>query len=158
MEYHQINVRVRLVVIKNGRVLTQFKKKGNFYHYIGGHLEYGETIMEACIRETKEECGDDVQFKFQKILYIRDFIRPKENEHSVELFILGEIDKHEELEKLPDPQHFDGSVWLTWLDVNNLPENLLPKALSAKLLKDFKGGFPKRGEYVGRMDNQQNHR
>ena len=152
MEGHQINVRVRLVVIKNGRVLTQFREKGNYYHYIGGHLEYGETIMEACIREAKEECGEEAQFKFQKILYIRDFIRPKENEHSIELFILGEIDKGEELEKLPDPQHPDGSVWLTWLDIDNLPENLLPKTLSAKLLKDFKGGFPEEGEYVGRMD------
>lgn len=152
MEYHQINIRVRLVVIKNSKVLTQFRKKGNFYHYIGGHLEYGETIMEACIRETKEECGNDVQFEFRKILYIRDFILPKENEHSVEFFILGEINKYEKLEKLFDPQHPDGSVWLTWLDINKLPENLLPKALSVKLLKDFKEGFPKEGEYVGRID------
>lgn len=152
MEYHRINIRVRLVVIKNGKVLTQFRQKGNFYHYIGGHLEYGETILEACTWETKEECGNEVQFKFRKILYIRDFILPEENEHSVELFILGEINKYEELEKLFDPQHPDGSVWLTWLDINNLPENLLPKALSAKLLKDFRDGFLKEGEYVGRLD------
>jgi ADP-ribose pyrophosphatase YjhB (NUDIX family) len=152
MEYHHINILVRLVVIKNGQVLTQFRKIGNFYHYIGGHLEYGETILEACIRETKEECGDDIQFKFRKILYIRDFIMPKENVHGVELFILGEINKHKELEGLPDPQHPDGSAVLAWLDINNLPENLLPKALSTKLLKDFKAGFPKEGEYVGRLE------
>jgi ADP-ribose pyrophosphatase YjhB (NUDIX family) len=152
MKQHQINIRVRLIVIKDGKLLVQFRKKQNFYHYIGGHLEYGETIKEACIRETKEECGNDVQFEFQKILYIRDFINPKEESgHSLELFILGDINKTEGLEKLLDPQHPDGSIWLTWLDIDNLPDNLLPKTLSAKLIKDFKDGFPQQGEYIGQI-------
>ena len=152
MENHQINLRVRLIVINNNKLLVQFRKKQNYYHYIGGHLEYGETIKEACIRETKEECGDDVQFEFQKIVYIRDFINLKEEGHSVELFILGNINKLEGLEKLPDPQHPDGSVWLTWLNINHLPDNLLPKSLSDKLLKDFKNGFPQQGEYIEGLD------
>jgi ADP-ribose pyrophosphatase YjhB (NUDIX family) len=152
MSSHQIDVRVRLIVIKNDRVLVQFRQKDNYYHYFGGHLDYGETIIDACVRETKEECGDDVDFEFKKILYIRDFIYPKNNEHSVELFILGEINKFEELEKHLDPQHPDGSIWLTWLDINNLPDNLFPKALSGKLLRDYNLNFPNQGEYVGRMD------
>lgn len=152
MSSHQIDVRVRLIVIKNNKVLVQFRQKDNYYHYFGGHLDYGETIIDACVRETKEECGDDVDFEFKKILYIRDFIHPESNEHSVELFILGEINKFEELEKHLDPQHPDGSIWLTWLDINNLPDNLLPKALSAKLLRDYNMKFPNQGEYVGRMD------
>jgi 8-oxo-dGTP pyrophosphatase MutT (NUDIX family) len=28
----------------------------------GGHVEYGETIAEAAVRETKEEVGMDTQF------------------------------------------------------------------------------------------------
>lgn len=151
MKQQQVNVIVRLIVIKNEKVLVQFRKKQNFYHYFGGHLEYGETIKEACIRETKEECGDNVQFEFKKVLYIRDFIHPEKDIHSLELFILGDINRIEGLEKLPDPQHPDGSVWLTWLDINNLPDNLLPKILSVKLLKDFKDGFPQQGEYIGQI-------
>jgi len=151
MENHKINVRLRIVVIKNDKLLVQYRQKHNYYHYIGGHLEYGETVLEGCIREVSEEC-DGAEFKFKKILYIRDFILPEENEHSLELFILGDLNKFEELEKLPDPQHPDGSIWCTWLDINNLPDNLYPHPLSQKLLADYKSGFQKEGEYVGRMD------
>jgi len=151
MENHLINVRLRIIVIKNDKLLVQYRQKHDYFHYIGGRLEYGETIMEGCNREVAEECNG-AKFELKKILYIRDFILPEENEHSVELFILGNIDKFEELEHLVDPQHLDGSVWCTWFDVNNLPDNLYPHPLSQKLLKDYKDGFPKEGEYIGRMD------
>lgn len=151
MENHQINVRLRLVVIKNGKLLVQYRQKHDYYHYIGGHLEYGETVLAGCLREAAEECAG-VLFKFKKVLYIRDFILPAENEHSVELFILGDINKFKELEHLFDPQHPDGSVWCTWLDINNLPDNLYPRPLSQKLLADYQTNFAKEGEYVGRMD------
>lgn len=115
-------------------------------------MEYGETIETACIRETKEECGENIEFNFEKILYIRDFIKPDENEHSVELFILGSLDKTDKLEGIKDPQHPDGSTWITWLNLDKLPSNLLPKTLSPKLLNDFNDGFPKEGEYIGEID------
>ncbi|KKQ41693.1 MAG: hypothetical protein US60_C0031G0003 [Microgenomates group bacterium GW2011_GWC1_37_8] len=149
---NKINVRVRLVIIHNRKVLVQYRKKWNYYHYTGGHLEYGETIKEACKRETREECGNDVNFDFKKILYIRDFIVPDENEHSVELFILGNINKTEKLDGLKDPEHPDGLVWLTWLDIDSLPNNLLPRTLSSKLLTDFNNEFPKDGEYIGEIE------
>jgi hypothetical protein len=43
-------------------------------------------------------------------------------------------------------------MWLTWLDVNDLPHNLYPKQLSKKLLEDYKNNFPNAGEYVGKWD------
>lgn len=152
MEDHKINVRLRLIIIKNEKILTQFTQKHNFYFYIGGHLEYGETIIDGCQREIVEECGEGTEFIFKKVLYIRDFIMPGDNEHSVELFILGDINKFEELEKRLDPQHPDGSMWNTWLDINNLPDNLLPKQLTVKLISDYKNNFSNSGEYIGRMD------
>jgi ADP-ribose pyrophosphatase YjhB (NUDIX family) len=152
MENNKINIRLRLVVIKDGKLLTQYRTDNNYYFYIGGHLEWGETILEACIRETAEEC-DGAKFEFKKILYIRDFLFPeRENEHSVELFVLGDINKFEELEHYLDPQHPNKDVWCTWLDINNLPDNLFPHALSKKILADYKNNFPREGEYIGRMD------
>jgi len=145
------NVRVRIIVTHNGKVLVQYRKKGKFYHYIGGHLEYGETIKAACIREVKEECGEDINFSFKKILYIRDFLDLENNDHATELFILGSIDKTDGLEGKKDPEHPDGSVWTTWLDMDNLPDNLLPNTLSKKLVKEYKKGFPDQGEYVGEV-------
>lgn len=152
MENHKINVRLRLIVIKNGKVLVQYRQNGDYFHYFGGHLEYGETILEGCIRETAEEC-DGAKFELKKILYIRDFLFPeKENEHSVELFILGDINKFEELEHWLDPEHPDNDVWCTWLDINNLPDNLLPHPLSQKLFKDYNSDFSISGEYLGKLE------
>ena len=151
MENHKINVRLRLIIIKSNKLLTQYSREHDFYFYIGGHLDYGETIIDGCQREIEEECGEGTKLKFKKVLYIRDFIMPEDNEHSVELFILGEINRFEELEKKLDPQHPDGSVWCQWLDMEKLPSNLLPGELTKKLKEDYKNNFPNSGEYVGRI-------
>lgn len=151
MENKKIKVRLRVVIIKEGKLLVQYRQKHDYFHYVGGHLEWGETILDGAMREIAEEC-DGAKLEFKKILYIRDFLFPEKEEHSVELFILGDIDKFEELEHHFDPEHSDKDVWCTWLDMDNLPENLLPHELSKKLLEDYKNNFPNQGEYVGRMD------
>ena len=69
MENHKINVRLRLIVIKNNKILVQYRQKHDFYHYFGGHLEYGETILEGCLRETAEEC-DGAIFDFKNVFGI----------------------------------------------------------------------------------------
>ena len=152
MNTHKINIRLRMIIIKNNKLLTTYTKNGDFYYYVGGHLEYGETILEGCKREIIEECGKGTEFTIKKVLYIRDFFDKKENNQNVELFILGDINKFEELEHHLDPQHEDGHVWLTWLDIENLPNNLFPRSLNKKLLEDFNKGFPNTGEYIGEID------
>lgn len=149
---NKIKIRLRLVIIKNDKLLAYYDSMDDYYFYIGGKLEFGETIKEGWTREVKEELGEDVEFTFKKILYVRDFILKDKNEHSLELFILGDINKFEEIEGRPDPE-FEGKKWPTWLDMTNLPDNLYPKPLSKKLLEDYKNGFPKEGEYIGRMDS-----
>lgn len=151
MKENKIKIRIRLVIIKNGKLLVTYTKNRDFYFYVGGHLEYGETVLEGCRREITEECGKKTEFTLKKILYVRDFFDPDNGEHNLELFILGNINKHEGLEHKLDPQHKDGSMWLTWLDVENLPSNLFPKQLSSKLLEDYKQGFPNSGEYIGEI-------
>lgn len=150
MENHRINVRVRMVIIKEGKLLTQYNQDSDYYYYIGGHLEYGETVLDACQREIHEECGSDTEFTFKKILYIRDFILPEKNEHSLELFILGDVNKFMELEKMIDPESKSSVVWATWLDLNHLPDNLLPHSLTPRMLADYHHNFPHTGVYVGR--------
>lgn len=149
-----LNVRLRMVIVKNGKVLASYTNKRDFYYYMGGHLEFGETVLEGCKREVAEECGEGTEFTLKKVLYVRDFFDPKDGEQNVELFILGEINKFEEIEHYLDSQHQDGSVWLTWLDIENLPDNLYPQLLSEKLLEDYKKDFPNGGKYVGRMDGK----
>lgn len=150
MKNYQILVRLRIIIIKNGKLLVQYRQNKDFYHYVGGHLEHGETILAGCQREIAEECAG-AAFEFKKILYISDFFEKSKNEHSVELFILGDIDKTDELEHLMDPEHPDNSVWATWLDLNSLPDNLLPHKLTAQLLADYQNNFSTSGTYVGDM-------
>lgn len=148
----KINVRVRLVIIKNGKVLLNYTEHGNFYFYTGGHLEFGETLPEACERETMEETG--AKFTFRKILYIRDFIYPEENEHSVEFYILGDIDKYEELEGLVDPESIKKGwkSWQSWIDIEKLKDtNVKPKSLTEMLIADYKNGFAFETKYLGKI-------
>lgn len=138
------------MIIKNNKLLAHYTQDDDFYFYIGGKLEYGETIKQGWEREILEELGDDIKFTFKKILYVRDFIRPEDNEHSVELYILGVINKFEGVEGRPDPE-FGGRKWPVWLDLDKLPDNLYPKSLSKKLVEEYKAGFPKEGEYIGEI-------
>ena len=145
----KIKARVRLIIIKNEKLLVSYTSKENFYFYIGGKIEFGETIEEACEREIIEECGKDVVFSFNKVLYIRDYI--KEDEHSIEFYILGDINKYLEVEGKVDPEYPESHTQ-TWVDMGNLPENLLPKSLTKILLEDYKKDFPRQGIYLGKIN------
>ena len=95
MDNRKIKPRVRLIVIKDGKILLSYVKSQNFYFYIGGKMEWGETVKDTCIREVAEECGDN--FRFGKILYVRNYIKPEEEEHSIELYILEMLTKLQKL-------------------------------------------------------------
>lgn len=150
-EQKNIKIRLRLVIIKNNKLLATYDSVDNYFFYIGGRLEFGETVKNGCQREVVEECGAQTKFVFKKMLYLRDFIIPEKNEHSLELFILGDINRFKELEGKRDDE-FQGKKWLTWLDVDKLPDNLFPKSLTSKLLLDYRSGFPKSGEYIGKIE------
>lgn len=152
MSDKKINIRVRLVIVKEGKVLLHYTENGNFYFYTGGHLEFGETLEEASVREVKEETG--ANFTFKKILYIREFIMPEDNEHSVEFFILGDIDKFEELEGYVDPEGATKGwkSWQNWIDIEKLDDiNVKPKALSKMIQEDYKTGFTSPTKYLGKI-------
>lgn len=138
-DIRKIKPRVRLIVIKNNKILLSYVKSEDFYFYIGGKMEWGETIEQACQREALEEA--EANFNFKKILYVRDYIKPEIDEHSIELYILGSLDKYEEVEGLRDKE-FNGDHWQTWIDLDKLKDlDVRPKALAEQIIKDNKNGF-----------------
>lgn len=150
MQEKKIQVRVRLIIIKNQKILLSYTQDGGYYFYIGGRVEFGETLKEACEREIKEECAG-AQFTFKKIVYIRDFILPSENEHSVEFYILGEVDKFKEIDGIKDEEH-EGRNWQSWISLKDLPKTeIKPETLTKQLLKDNKNGFKEGTKYLGQI-------
>lgn len=143
------NIRVRLILFKGRKVLLMHDSSVGFYFYPGGHVEYGETILEAAKRECQEECDDE--FIFKKILYIRDYFDKKKDEHALELFVLGKL-KNGRSDNSKDPSGRKTQK-LEWVDVGELTEKTVyPKTLSRKLRRDYQKGFPAQGEYVGVID------
>ena len=51
------DVRTAGVLIRDGKILLQREASGNEYALPGGHVQIGETLEEALIREYSEECG-----------------------------------------------------------------------------------------------------
>ena len=146
----KINPRVRLIIIKKGKILMSYVKDENFYFFIGGKVEYGETLKEACKREVWEECK--ANFSFEKVLYIRDYIKLQTDDHSIEIYIKGDIDKFKEIEGMLDYE-FDGNHRQTWVSLDKLKNlDVRPMELIDRLLRDYKNGFNIQVSYLGEID------
>lgn len=152
MAENKIKVRLRLIIIKNNKILLTHMLEEDYYYFTGGKLEFRETLGEGCRREIKEECGEDAEFEMQKILYVRDFLPEEEpEEHSIEFYILGTINKFLELDYQPEKDHPEEDRRMEWKDLADLPDNIYPQELVSILKKDFKEGFKRQGVYVGKI-------
>ena len=151
MEYGKTKVRVRLIVIKNDKILLSCHEEApKFYYYIGGKVEFRETLEEACVREVREEA--DAEFTFKKILFIRDFI-PKDDaeEHSVEFFILGDIDKFDDIHGKNDDLA-TVKTHLEWVGLNELKNiDVKPSTLTDLILSGYKTNFFEETKYIGEI-------
>lgn len=151
MEYGKTKVRVRLIIIKNNKILLScHEEEPKFYYYIGGKLEFRETLVNACAREVREEA--DAEFTFKKILFIRDFIPDDElDEHSVEFFILGDIDKFDDIHGRNDDLA-TVKTHLEWVDLDKLKEiDVKPSTLTDLILSGHKINFSEETKYVGEI-------
>ena len=100
------------------------------YELPGGHVEAGEDLMNAMVREAKEELNIEEKEGNSKIAHILhhysgdriNFVLITETYEGIPS--IGEPDKCEKLE---------------WFDIKNLPSNIIPKA--RKSIEEINSGI-----------------
>lgn len=88
------------------------------YELPGGHVEAGEDIMQAMVREAKEELLIDIKEKNLKIVHILHHYNGDRMN-----FVLS-TDCYEGKIQIGEP---DCCEKLEWFNIHNLPTNIIPK-------------------------------
>jgi 8-oxo-dGTP diphosphatase len=125
----KIRIIVRVVIYNKGKVLLVRNKGENFWYPPGGEWEYKkEKIIEAALREVKEEVG--LKVKIERFLYLQEFY-PKPGLIFFEIFWLakllsGKSLNHKHVDLDPNGQ-VEIAVWYSKDDLKNL--KVFPKRL-----------------------------
>ncbi len=117
MELQKPKVGVGVMILKDGKVLLG-KRKGSHgegeYAFPGGHLEYMESFEDCALRETKEECGIQIQnIRFQFLANVTTYV-PK---HYVHIGLVADWKSGEP--KVLEEEKCDS--W-NWYELDELPE------------------------------------
>jgi len=115
-------VTVHLLFFREGKVLLSRRYQTGYmdghYSVPAGHLDGGETVTQAAIREAKEEIGLDLapdSITFSGVLH------RYEDEERIDFFVRAEGWSGEPVNAEPDK-----CDELRWVKVNALPENTIP--------------------------------
>jgi len=88
------------------------------YSVIAGHIEGNETARQTMVREAKEEAGIDIKMEDLELVHV---MHRKENEERIDFFFTTKRWRGEP--QIKEPQKCDN---LSWFDLNNLPDNMVP--------------------------------
>jgi len=126
---------VHLFLIRGGQVLLSRRFNTDYedgkYSVVAGHLNGDEQIKAAMIREAREEVGVEIS---PLDLQVVGVMHRKSNDERIDFFLaaiswLGEITNRE-------PDKCDQ---LTWFDMDELPENVIPYV--RKALDNYRRGI-----------------
>lgn len=120
-ERFKLPIGIFIMLKKNNSVLLQLRKNCSFagnFGFVGGHLDGDEKIVDAAIREVKEEVGVDV---LPSDLVLKTICHSNKGKEYLQFYFEcskwnGEIENKEP----------DKCESLQWHDWNNIPENTCP--------------------------------
>jgi len=102
------------------------------YSVPAGHLDGGETVMQAGIREGKEEVGVDLQ---ESNMTFSSVMHRIEDDERVDFFV--QVHKWDSEPFNAEPDKCDD---VRWVEINNLPANTVPYVRQA--LSNHLDGIP----------------
>lgn len=113
---------VYLILIKENKVLLLKRANTGYedgnYSLVSGHMDGNETIKQAMIREANEEAGIIID---ENDLEIVAFLHRKTDPERLDFFLKCDKFSGEVTNMEPDK-----CSELSWYDINNLPENIIP--------------------------------
>ena len=123
-EHFSALVSVHILLFKNDQILLSLRKNissDGLYGLVAGHLDGGETVTSAIIREAKEEVNIKITPNDIDIATVCHSYNPKNNKEFIQFYAIckrwqGEI-KNNEPEKCGE---------LKFFSLNALPKNMAP--------------------------------
>jgi ADP-ribose pyrophosphatase YjhB (NUDIX family) len=115
---------VHILFLKDSEILLSLRKNissDGLYGLVAGHLDGGETVTNAIIREAKEEIGVDINPADFEIVTVCHSNNSKNNKEFIQFYAIckkwkGEI-RNNEPEKCGEVKFFP---------LDTLPENMVP--------------------------------
>ena len=121
-EYFKAIVAVHALFIQDGKILMLRRANTGYedgnYSVIAGHLESGEGLTRAMIREVKEESGVDVE---PADLTLKTVVHRLDDREQLDFFF--EIKQWNGSIKNMEPKKCDD---LRWFSLDELPTNTIP--------------------------------
>jgi 8-oxo-dGTP diphosphatase len=133
--------RAAIFLVEEGKIaLIERHKQGNHYFtFPGGHVEEGESPLEAAVREAKEELGLDVVVK-------REIARMFWRERWQHYFLAERLGGTFGLGEGPEmyrPVEVSGTYHPTWLPVGELTSQpVRPREVAEKVKRWAAAGWP----------------
>lgn len=114
---------VFVIILKDGKVLMELRKNkfdAGLYSLVGGCMENGETVLQAAVREIKEEVNLEIRESDLKVVSVLHRMTPRpDNWQSIEFVIV--TDKFSGTAGLMEK---DVCGDLKWFSLDRLPENI----------------------------------
>jgi len=131
-----IHVIARGVSIKEDKILLCHNKERGFYYLPGGHVEHGETAVQALERELHEELG--MNFAIGRFLGLFEYVFIPDNPnkcHNHEYNLVFLVDSQE---CMPSTvmQALEDDIGFAWIALNDLSDTpFKPKVLCGPLIE-----------------------
>jgi len=130
---------VRILLVRDGKALLIHHSYASKWYFPGGSVERGESLMEAAIREAREEVGAIVSGE-PRLLGIYLSNQGGRSDHIV-VFVSENFD-------LPGPPPQTWEIeGCAWFSLTNLPPNM-QTGCRARVLEYLAGGGPYNGKWI----------